>query len=91
MGAPGQDGLGNLSRFSGAVEDAPGCVVGFAGSIESTQLLNLLLLCIPEKSSIGRWHASFSPSSHPDAGLGAGVAAGYPSEVASPSRLLCCR
>lgn len=37
-GCPGQDELGNMSRFSGAVEDAPGCMVGFAGSIESTQL-----------------------------------------------------
>lgn len=35
---PGQGGLGNLSRFSCAVEDAPGCMVGFASSIAAMEL-----------------------------------------------------
>lgn len=35
---PGQGGLGNLCRFSCAVEDAPGCMVGFASSIAAMEL-----------------------------------------------------
>lgn len=35
---PGQGELGNLSQFSCAVEDAPGCMVGFAGSIAAMEL-----------------------------------------------------
>jgi len=57
----------------------------------SSELLNPLLLFIPEESSIERWHASSSSPSRPDAGLSAGVAAGYPSDMASPVLLLHCR
>lgn len=75
---PGQGELGNLSRFSCAVEDA-WWVLPAALQRWSSKLLNPLLLFIPEQSGTERpGHASFSASpSHPDADAGADVAAEY--------------